>query len=189
MRDKITSLAVDSHSHRKTNMGLRRSSLVALSVLSVSAFAVPTVSSAQGLPGGSYINSCSNINMVSGVLEATCQRADGSLASAALPNAAACRAGVTNSNGNLVCTAAPAAPHVTSQTSDGFTVFHNTCQPGQEYVVVVRPTTSEVALVLVLKAGQSIEMGVVKGASYQGACGTAPTDLTHFQYMNVGPKP
>jgi hypothetical protein len=171
-------------------MGLHRSALVALSALSVSSFWVPTAVSAQGLPGGSYINSCSNINMVSGVLEATCQRADGSQASAALPNAAACRNGVTNSNGNLVCTAAPAAPQLTTQTSDGWAKFADNCQPGQDRMVVIHPGVTAEVVVLDVKPGQTVEVGVNRGASYQAECGTVdPTTLTQFGPINVALNP
>jgi hypothetical protein len=161
-------------------MGLRRSVLVALSVLSVSSFAVPTATSAQGLPGGSYINSCSNITIVSGVLEATCQRADGSLASAALPDAAGCRNGVINSNGALVCTAAPAPPPMTSATSNGWTTFVYSCQGGQDRYVVIRPNASLDFVVVIVKPNQPVVVGVKMGASYQAACGAPPTDPTHF---------
>jgi len=166
-------------------MRVRFGLLAAFCLLALSSLALPAPALAQSLPGGSYVNSCSNISLVDGILEATCQRSDGTMASAALANAANCRNGVTNANGNLVCTAAPAS--VTSQTSQGFTVFKDNCQ-GTEYILL-RPTSADTGLIILLKPGQSIELGVGQGASYQSSCDTPPTDLTHFAYMPVAPTP
>jgi hypothetical protein len=157
---------------------------LAFCLLALSSLALPAPAMAASLPGGSYINTCSNISLVDGILEATCQRADGSMASAALANAASCSNGVANSNGKLVCTAAPTA--TTTETSQGFTVFHNTCT-ANEYVAL-RPTADDTGLFIILKPGQSVELGVGKGSSYQSSCDGPPTDLTHFAYMRVSPN-
>jgi hypothetical protein len=62
------------------------------------------------LPGGSYINSCTNISLVNGILEATCRTADQNQRSSALANPFNCANGVMNSNGKLMCDTGGAAP-------------------------------------------------------------------------------
>jgi len=60
-------------------------------------------SAQTSLPGGSYINSCTNISIVGNVLEATCSTANQSTRQTALANAFNCSNGVMNSNGQLMC--------------------------------------------------------------------------------------
>jgi hypothetical protein len=66
------------------------------------------MSNAQGVPVGDYKRTCGGIAVVDGVLEATCRRADGTIATSTLRHPGRCAYGVSNENGNLVCTPAPA---------------------------------------------------------------------------------
>jgi hypothetical protein len=146
----------------------------------------PTPSRAQGLPSGSYANSCNNARMVSGVLEASCQRADGSWMDAAMPNPGSCRNGIENRNGVLACANPPQAS-LTSQTSDGITYLNNTCGAQQAIFAIATNNNVTTGLIIILKAGQSVQLGVTRGSSFTMNCGTPPTDLVHLRYFSISP--
>ena len=57
---------------------------------------------AQGLPGGSYMQSCTNVRMHGDRLVAECRRMDGGWERTAL-NVGGCVGGVANMNGQLTC--------------------------------------------------------------------------------------
>jgi len=57
---------------------------------------------AQGVPGGSYARTCTDIHMRGDHLIANCRRVDGSWARTGV-NVDRCRGGVSNMNGNLTC--------------------------------------------------------------------------------------
>src|ERR1700716_4477502 len=57
---------------------------------------------AQGVPGGSYLQSCTNVRMHGDRLVAECRRADGGRERTAL-NVGGCAGGVANTNGPLTC--------------------------------------------------------------------------------------
>ena len=42
-------------------------------------------------------------------------------------------------------------------------------------------------LIIILKSGQSVELGVTRGSSFTMNCGTPPTDLVHLRYFSVTP--
>lgn len=152
--------------------------------------ATPQASFAQGLPPGSYTQTCNNVQMVANVLEASCQRADGSWANAALPNPGGCGYGVTNSNGALVCAGAPAVGATTSEYDSGVANLNNTCSNGQQAFFAIATNNKETSgLAVILKPGQTVEVAVTKGSSYEAACGAFPSDQTHFQYFNIKTSP
>jgi hypothetical protein len=64
---------------------------------------VATPALAQGVPGGSYLQSCSNARMSGDRLVAECQRPDGSWNRTALRDVGRCVGGVANMNGQLTC--------------------------------------------------------------------------------------
>jgi hypothetical protein len=64
---------------------------------------VATPALAQGVPGGSYLQSCSNARMFGDRLVAECQRTDGSWDRTALRDVGRCVGGVANMNGQLTC--------------------------------------------------------------------------------------
>lgn len=150
-------------------------------------FGVSSSAHAQGLPNGSYTRSCNSINMVQNVLEATCQRADGSWASTALPNPGACAYGVENQNGSLACSQQPVQQSTTSQYSDGLTTIHNSCNGQNDFFVVATNNKVTTGLIVILTPGQSVQLGVTQGSSYNHACGSVPTDSSHYQYFTVHP--
>ena len=160
--------------------------LVAAFSLTLLGCGAPSISLAQGLPGGSYSHTCNNVQMVSGVLEATCQRADGSWTQAALPNPGACNYGVVNSNGALVCASQPASNFTTTQFADGIANVENTCNNGQKGYFLIATNNNETnGLALILAPGQTVQLVVMKGSSYIANCGAIPTDRTRFQYFNI----
>jgi N-methylhydantoinase B/oxoprolinase/acetone carboxylase alpha subunit len=57
---------------------------------------------AQGMPGGSYLQSCTNVRMHGDRLVAECRRADGGWERTAL-NVGGCAGGIANTNGQLTC--------------------------------------------------------------------------------------
>jgi hypothetical protein len=61
-----------------------------------------TPAQAQGLPGGSYMQSCTNVRMHGDRLVAECRRMDGGWERTAL-NVGGCVGGVANMNGHLTC--------------------------------------------------------------------------------------
>lgn len=158
-----------------------------LSALGLACFALgaPSASSAQSLPGGSYSHTCNDIQMVSGVLEASCQRADGTWAAAAMPNPGACQNGVVNSNGALACASAPAV--TTSQISAGRTTLTNPCNNQDAVYGIATNNSVSNGLVVFVKPGQSVDIVVTQGSSYVSKCGGIPTDTSHFQYFNIIP--
>jgi hypothetical protein len=60
--------------------------------------------SSQGLPSGSYQQTCSNAALRGGTLTATCKRFNGSTLNTELPYATSCVGTISNVDGNLVCT-------------------------------------------------------------------------------------
>jgi hypothetical protein len=151
----------------------------------------PSLSWAQGLPAGSYSSSCNNAQMVDGVLEASCQKADGSWADAAMPNAAACQYGVENDNGVLTCSNPPPPPppvQLTSQTSAGMTTMTGTCANQTTIMIITTNSSQTSGFALYLDPGQNVRLAVTQGASFIWACGTPPTDYTHFEYFKVTPQ-
>jgi hypothetical protein len=57
---------------------------------------------AQGVPGGSYLQSCTNVRMFGDRVVAECRRADGSWDRTSL-NVSRCIGGLANANGQLTC--------------------------------------------------------------------------------------
>src|SRR5919206_1688472 len=58
---------------------------------------------AQGLPGGSYRQSCSDPRIEGGALVATCRTANGAMQRTALPGVNRCIGDIGNNNGVLQC--------------------------------------------------------------------------------------
>jgi hypothetical protein len=80
--------------------GIRYAALAGAAVL-LSFAAMPA--EAQGVPGGSYLQSCTNVRMLSDRLVADCRRADGSWERTALHAIGHCIGGIVNANGQLTC--------------------------------------------------------------------------------------
>jgi hypothetical protein len=76
--------------------------------LTVAAFACiaifwGTTSSAQGIPQGTYQQTCNNVSVNGDTLIANCQDANGTWRSAQLPGFQSCTSDISNDNGNLHC--------------------------------------------------------------------------------------
>jgi len=54
-------------------------------------------------PGGSYLQSCTNVRAVGDRVVATCRRPDGSWQRSAINDVHSCNGGLANANGQLVC--------------------------------------------------------------------------------------
>jgi len=75
--------------------------IIAGSVMMLSLAAVPA--SAQGLPNGSYMQTCRNVAVHGDRLLADCRRTDGSWARTALQKVDRCAGDIGNMNGQLAC--------------------------------------------------------------------------------------
>lgn len=62
-----------------------------------------TTSSAQGIPQGSYQQTCNNVSVSGNTLIANCQDASGNWRSTSLPGFQSCTSEISNDNGNLRC--------------------------------------------------------------------------------------
>ena len=58
---------------------------------------------AQGVPGGSYLESCTNVQIFGDRVVADCRRVDGGWDRAVLRDVDRCVGGVANMNGRLIC--------------------------------------------------------------------------------------
>jgi hypothetical protein len=58
---------------------------------------------AQGVPQGSYLQSCGNVGIQGDTLVAICRTVDGRDRRAALPAVSSCVGDIGNNNGNLQC--------------------------------------------------------------------------------------
>ena len=66
-------------------------------------FSLATIpAQAQGVPGGSYLRSCTNVHMRGDRLLAECRQMDGSWQRTAL-DVSGCDGGIANFNGHLTC--------------------------------------------------------------------------------------
>jgi hypothetical protein len=59
--------------------------------------------SAQGLPPGSYAQTCFNVQVIDGTLLANCRRINGSVRPTSLPHAYHCHGDISNQDGRLIC--------------------------------------------------------------------------------------
>jgi hypothetical protein len=59
---------------------------------------------AQGVPGGSYLESCTNVHLFGDRIVAECRRIDGGWDRTALRDVGRCAGGISNMNGRLICT-------------------------------------------------------------------------------------
>lgn len=77
-----------------------------MKVFACMAFAVAMAAgaaSAQGVPDGSYLETCGNARMRGDTLSATCETRNGRAVQSSLRNAMDCSGGIENANGRLVC--------------------------------------------------------------------------------------
>ncbi len=80
----------------------RAGALIALAI-GLSGLAASGSAAAQGLPGGSYGQSCFNLQIIDGTLIGDCRRMDGSVRGTSLPHAWHCHGDIANENGRLRC--------------------------------------------------------------------------------------
>jgi hypothetical protein len=160
--------------------------VVGMLCLGLLALAAPSISHAQGIPPGTYSNTCTNIAVIDNTLEATCTRNNGVQINAALTNPSGCNYGVANQDGSLVC---DSPPQMTSANADGEAILDNTC-PSNEVAVYAIVYNSGVMAIYV-NAGTQLKIDILRGTQYVAACGRAPTIDRNSQlsYLNVGPIP
>jgi len=77
-------------------------------LLAFTALSVPV--QAQGLPQGSYLQSCQQIGIQGDALFAVCRTADGRGQRTSLPQVSRCVGDIGNNNGNLQCNYAGGGP-------------------------------------------------------------------------------
>lgn len=81
-------------------LGLVTKSGLAAAAMLISLAAIPA--QAQGIPGGSYARTCTNIHVQGGQLTADCKRMDGSWDRSSV-SLQRCGGGVSNMDGRLTC--------------------------------------------------------------------------------------
>src|SRR5207253_1824858 len=86
---------------------LREISYAALAGAAILFSLTVTPAQAQDVPGGSYLQSCTNVRVFGDRLLAECQRMDGSWHRTALRDVGHCIDGVANTNGQLTCYSEP----------------------------------------------------------------------------------
>lgn len=77
---------------------------VLASVVGLAALAIAATAQAQGVPSGSYQQTCTNARMNGETLSATCKTFSGATNSTSLPFANSCVGVISNVDGNLACT-------------------------------------------------------------------------------------
>ena len=75
---------------------------IGVAALLVALAAIPA--HAQGVPGGSYLQSCTNVHAFGDRVIADCPRVDGGWDRTALRDVDRCAGGIANMNGRLICT-------------------------------------------------------------------------------------
>ena len=87
-----------------------KAALIGLAWLALAGFAATTPAQAQGVPQGSYLETCTDVHMEPGRLIAVCRRVDGRMNRTVLPDPYRCNGGITNINGVLRCEFAGGPP-------------------------------------------------------------------------------
>jgi hypothetical protein len=82
---------------------LRRAAALVALAIGVSGLSAVSPAAAQGLPQGSYGQSCFNLQVIDGTLIGDCRRVDGSVRGTSLPHAWHCHGDIANENGRLRC--------------------------------------------------------------------------------------
>ncbi len=165
-----------------------------LAVLGATAlWGAPAVYAQSNVPPGNYLNTCSNVQVVDGVLRATCTMSNGAPRETIFPNPNGCTSGIDNINGKLQCHASPAPASATSRDYTGSAYLTNTCPGGQPAVFVIKPGASNDLVLIELQPGERTHIGVVKGATYTGGCGTFANNTVDVKspklsYFNVTPS-
>jgi hypothetical protein len=86
---------------RNYRVGAGRAPIAAAALLA----ALATIPAhAQGVPGGSYLESCTNVHLFADRIVADCRRVDGGWDRTALRDVGRCVGGISNMNGRLICT-------------------------------------------------------------------------------------
>jgi len=81
---------------------MTKTMMAALAGLGLLAGASAVPAQAQGVPGGSYLRSCTNVHQRGDRLVAECRREDGGWQRSVL-DVDRCRGGIANTNGSLTC--------------------------------------------------------------------------------------
>ncbi len=91
----------------------------ALAALLLAGLAWSAPTRAQGVPGGSYLQSCAEIGVQGDTLFAVCRTVDGRGRRSELPSVSQCVGDIGNSNGNLQCSYAGGGPQQYGQQPYG----------------------------------------------------------------------
>jgi len=152
---------------------------------------------AQNLPGGSYLQSCTNAAIADGTLVAQCRRIDQTYRMTSLPQAWQCQGRISNNDGKLECPggqdnggnrpAAPPPPQ-TSEFSAGNSKINNVCRDGAAAYLSLRwRGAPELDMRMVLDNGNSVKVDVPRGTSYSMECGRPVAQQASYRYLNVSP--
>ena len=89
-----------------------KTALIGFAALALAGFVamVPAPAQAQGVPQGSYLQTCTDVHLERDRLVAVCRRADGRVNRTVLPDPYRCNGGISNVNGVLRCEFAGGPP-------------------------------------------------------------------------------
>ena len=82
---------------------MKKAALVGLAGVLLAAIGWPQPGGAQGVPPGSYLSTCGNVDLRGNTLAATCRRAGGGQLRTALVGVSQCAGDIGNNNGVLQC--------------------------------------------------------------------------------------
>jgi len=152
---------------------------------------------AQNLPGGSYLQSCTNAAIADGTLVAQCRRVDQTYRMTSLPQAWQCQGRISNNDGRLECPGGPDGggnrpppppPPQTSESAAGNSKINNVCRDGAAAHLSVRwRGMPDQDIRMVLDTGNSVKVDVPRGTSYAMECGRPVGPQASYRYLNVSP--
>src|SRR5437762_6705678 len=107
--------------------------LGALAAWLLAGVALPAPAQAQGVPPGSYLQSCGDIGVQGDTLFAVCRGMDGGGQRTQLPTVSQCVGDIGNNNGNLQCSYAGGGPAPYGQAPYGQAPYGQGPPPGYGY--------------------------------------------------------
>lgn len=134
--------------------------------------ALATPATAQNLPQGSYLQTCSNVRVVDNVLSATCLMANQAPRETSLANPYNCQGAIDNRDGRLVCSAATSMP-ARSQSIMRMAKFSASCLGSSQFIVRAGGYPNDV-LRFTLGLGQVVHFELPEGSTYAMACDSWP---------------
>jgi hypothetical protein len=149
--------------------------------IAIAISAAPAV--AQGLPQGSYLDTCTNVRVAANELLATCRMQNQTQNETALANPFNCQGWISNQNGTLVCGRQGAQPYVPPPASVAMRMakFESACA-GPAFAVIRVGGSPDNVIRFTLGAGQKVHFQLPDGSTISSQCDSWPTG--GFDHVN-----